>query len=164
MRVTLLVTGGREWPSNRSELVRDVIRDFVWRHCNAGGLRMPHSLVTVLHGHAIGTDTIAGRMAQRIGCNVVGLRPDYVKWGNDAPLRRNDELIRRAMQNRKNGEELFCAAFPVGHGWSGTRYTMDRFEKRTGIKPVEFRYCTCCPVRERTFTWPQEIAPEMRTS
>ena len=54
---------------------------------------IPANCTQIVSGGARGIDTLAGQAAQQLGIPLLCLRPDYSRYGRQAPLRRNDEIL-----------------------------------------------------------------------
>lgn len=106
----VLVCGSRMWPYD--DLIEDRIaaldRD-----------------VTIIHGGAMGADSMAGKAAHALGFKTRVFYPDYPTHGRRAPLERNLEML-------DQGPELVIA---FDAGTSGTGHTITHAKER-GI-PVE---------------------------
>lgn len=50
----------------------------------------------IISGGARGVDTLARQYALSHGIPLMELLPDYVRYGRNAPIRRNDEIIAHA--------------------------------------------------------------------
>lgn len=75
---------------------------------------LPENTCEIISGGAVGIDQCARRYALEHGIALCEFLPDYSRYGRAAPLRRNDQIIRRA--------ELVLA-FWDGHS-HGTVYTI----------------------------------------
>ena len=79
----------------------------------------------IISGGAKGIDTIAEKYADDHGIEKIIMRPDYVRYGRAAPIRRNEEMV-----------ELADAVLIIWDGRSrGTKYTSDYAKKKN--KPVQ---------------------------
>lgn len=52
--------------------------------------------ITIIHGGAVGVDSLAARYAESENIDTVVMVPDYEKHGKYAPLKRNTELVKLA--------------------------------------------------------------------
>lgn len=71
----------------------------------------------ILHGGAIGVDTLAARYAKQHKLPQTVIKPDYTKAGKYAPLLRNTELVKLA-------DKVICvyAADRIRKGGTGDTY------------------------------------------
>ena len=58
--------------------------------------RLPLTCTQVISGGAEGVDRLAEAAARQLGLHFVCYRPDYERYGRQAPLRRNDRIIEAA--------------------------------------------------------------------
>lgn len=54
---------------------------------------IPANCTQIVSGGARGIDTLAEEAARQLGIPLLCLRPDYNRYGRQAPLRRNDEIL-----------------------------------------------------------------------
>ncbi len=54
---------------------------------------VPESTRLIISGGAAGVDTLAERFADDKGISKLILRPDYVRFGRAAPLKRNEQMV-----------------------------------------------------------------------
>ena len=88
--------------------------------------RLDFSTDVVIHGGAVGVDTLVDMEAKRLSFQVSVYEPNYRMWGKRAPLLRDDEMVRAAQ----------CAV-GIWNGWSnGTAYTARKM--RMSGKPMRF--------------------------
>jgi len=81
---------------------------------------LPENIDVIISGGARGVDTCAEIYARRHGIRTIIIRPDYKRYGNIAPLLRNNEIIERAD---------IVYAFWDGSS-RGTRYVVERCRAR----------------------------------
>src|SRR6185312_10362026 len=111
----VLITASRKW--DRLDMIEGVLHNELWKALETG------EELVVVHGGAIGGDTMAANWAtraKRAGWPVDDdpHYPDYERYPNGrAPLQRNDEMA-------KSGVAV-CHAFPL-QGSGGTRHCMTR--------------------------------------
>ena len=76
----------------------------------------------IIHGGAVGIDTIVDESANTEGIDVEVYKPDYTHYGRNAPIKRNIEMLERADRviTLWNGKS------------SGTRFVID-YCKKNGI-------------------------------
>jgi hypothetical protein len=110
----ILVTGARAW-TDRAAIERALL--------DAAGDRAD---VVVVHGAAVGADTIAGELAVALGWRVEAHPADWAKGGRRAGPRRNREMV-------EAGADV-CLAFP-GPESRGT-WDCVRRARRAGIPVV----------------------------
>jgi hypothetical protein len=99
-----LVCGGRDF-TNRNRLF-DTLD---WWNCEVG-------ITFIIHGGAMGADTLAGEWAKSRNIPQIVFRPDWNKYGRAAGPLRNQRMI-------DEGRPDFAVIFPGGIG------TMDMFLK-----------------------------------
>lgn len=58
--------------------------------------KVPIGASMIISGGAKGADQLARQYAEESGLAYVEIVPDYAKFGRSAPIRRNQEIIRRA--------------------------------------------------------------------
>ena len=81
---------------------------------------VPEGVEVIISGGANGIDTLAEEYADRNRISKMILRPDYARYGKGAPLKRNEEMVRRA-----------DVVLVIWDGVSrGTKYTVDYAEKQ----------------------------------
>jgi hypothetical protein len=106
----ILVTGSRDWTD--TDLIRDALM--------AATVDVPDARVVVVHGGAGGADTIADRLALRLGWRREPHPADWARYGRRAGPLRNDAMVAL-------GADL-CLAFILdrspgaSHCWSRARY------------------------------------------
>ena len=77
------------------------------------------AVTLLLHGGAKGADTLAHRYAEEMGIEVEVILPDYKSHhGKQAPLKRNEELVKRA--------EVVLALYGPRGRKGGTYYTAQK--------------------------------------
>jgi YspA, cpYpsA-related SLOG family len=81
MRV--LVCGSRTWTDWAA--VRRAVFD--------ESLILPWDANTIIHGGAIGADSIAGCIAKELGCKIELYLPDWEKYGKSAGIYRNQQMV-----------------------------------------------------------------------
>jgi hypothetical protein len=87
---------------------------------------LPHNALWV-HGGAIGFDTQVERYAEAHSIKTKIIRPNYEKYGKQAPLLRNHEILK--------GADLLVACYD-GRSGGGTLYTI-RLAKSMNI-PIRY--------------------------
>ena len=80
---------------------------------------IPKNVTEIISGGAIGIDTLAEEVADKRRISKSIIRPEYDKYGKEAPLIRNKEIVERA--------ELVIA-FWDGKS-RGTKFTIDYAKK-----------------------------------
>lgn len=109
MKLTVLCCGSRNWHP------RPPIQEALMRIKTALGQRFK-----VLHGGAVGADTIAGVSADALGLDVEVMRPDW-SIGKHAGLIRNTQMLERKPD--------YVIAF-----WNGqSRGTLDTIQKAVNV-------------------------------
>jgi len=88
------IFGSRHFYPNEKAAYK-AIRTWVSDAINSA--KKTNSKLLIIHGGAIGADTIAGKVADKKGIRSVVVRPNYEKYGRfGAPHRRNDFVLRNA--------------------------------------------------------------------
>lgn len=88
---------------------------------------LPDGIDEIVSGGALGIDTLARDYARRHKLKLTEFLPDYERFGNGAPLRRNDEIV----------DYADCVyAFWDGRS-RGTRYVIER-ARRAGKRCLVF--------------------------
>lgn len=81
--------------------------------------KLPHDALWI-HGGAVGFDTQVQEYALDNNISTVVLRPNYTKYGNKAPLVRNDEMLEVCDE---------VVAFYDGRKSGGTFYVVQKAKK-----------------------------------
>ena len=76
MRVAVI--GSRTIPDNAAALIKE---------------HLPALTTEIVRGGAVGIDTVAKAIAKELGIPCNEFLPDYTRFGKQAPLVRNDEII-----------------------------------------------------------------------
>lgn len=84
----LLVTGSRDW-DNKTIIIHEL--EMIYR--------MYH-LKKVIHGGAIGADTMAERICRDLGIETEIYYPDWTKYGKGAGIIRNERMLDEGQPNR----------------------------------------------------------------
>lgn len=108
----ILITGGRDF--NNKLLIENTLNQFI------------NEWDIVLHGGAMGADTLADDFCKLNNIQTEIYKPQYEIWGKDAPLIRNTEMVKKCD---------VVIAFWNGKS-KGTKYTIDkadRYNKKTYI-------------------------------
>lgn len=151
MNTVVLVTGARDW--KRPDIIRTVIQGIQLQH----GMRLRPTLI---HGNAQGADSMTKWVARGFGWEVRGFSPDYNKFSaREAPLRRNDFMVKLAGQLWARGHELIIIAFPLTHEFGGTNYTIRKVRERLGMEPIIYPGCECHSDRIEEYGYPLKFNP-----
>ena len=86
---------------------------------------IPEQTTEIITGGAVGIDTLAEKWADKNRISKTIIRPEYPKYGLYAPLKRNEEIVRRA--------DLVIAIWD--HKSNGTKFTIE-YAKEIG-KPCK---------------------------
>lgn len=78
---TILVTGSRDWTDET------IIRNALQEHSSPGD--------TLIHGVAMGADSICASLAEEFGLNVIGMPADWKNYGKRAGIIRNLQMLAR---------------------------------------------------------------------
>lgn len=123
----ILITGSRDWTD--WHIIHAAIETEVYNARFERNTPIIEEGVTVVHGGAIGADSLAGRIARNIGFDVEVHPADWKNWGRRAGMIRNIQMIRE-------GADV-CLAF-IKDESKGATMTAENAEK-AGIPTKIFR-------------------------
>lgn len=96
----------------------------------------------VIHGAAMGADSIAAALAKELGHEVIPFRPEYARYGRYvAPLKRNLKMLDhlRELQLQDHVTQVF--SFPL-LGGTGTQHCTDHAIAQ-GFETITFCHLKC---------------------
>ena len=124
----ILITGSRTWPD--PTMLREAILE---------ALRgAPGSVHTIVHGNAVGADSMADAVARSLGLVVEAYPADWTQYGKKAGFIRNSEMVNLGadiclafIHNNSRGATM-CADLAEKAGIEVRRYVINTEKEEDG--------------------------------